>query len=256
MSEKIAFVTGGTGGLGSAIVTRLLAESYQVLPWSRHPAPRGTEAAGCLWSPALDVQQSLAAWHRHVNADIEAYGTPDMLVVAHGAAPCVKATVDLTEADVETVWQTDIWGTFAACQTVGRAMLARRRGSIVIVSSIHSKVTYTQRLPYSVAKSALSGLVRSLALEWGPHGLTVNAVCPWQCAGVRTERFIAAAAARGEDLRTAYLERSPLRRLIAPEEVADAVLFLVQNRACNGLEVVLDGGVSQSMWYKSFAEHA
>jgi len=97
-------------------------------------------------------------------------------------------------------------------------------------------------------------MARSLALEWGPLGIRVNALAPWQTAGERTDRFVRAAKAQGVDLLAAYVATSPLRRLILPEEVADAVLFLASNGGMTGQTLVLDAGVSASMWMRPFTD--
>ena len=131
-------------------------------------------------------------------------------------------------------------------------MVTRHQGAIVLLSSLHAWQTYPARTAYAASKAAIGGLMRSLALEWGPLGVRVNALLPWQVDGPRSQALIAAAAAHGEDLREAYLRRTPLRRLVTPAEVAGAVVFLLQNSAMHGGELVLDGGVSASMWYQPF----
>ena len=264
MIAPLAIVTGATGTLGGAVVKRLWRTGWSVLALGRSPeklqglhdwlntAPHGERQVHytvAMEFPGADYARVAAYCECHQRLD----GEVTLLVVCHGADPCVKPTLDLTTEEVEHVWQTDVLATLRLCQAIGRVMIAQRDGAIVIVSSVHSTVTYPERTAYSLAKSALSGLVRSLAVEWGVYGVRTNAILPWQCTGERTDSFIAGhREITGEDLGELYRQRSPMRRLILPGEVADAVLFLADNQAVNGHELVLDGGVIQSMWYQGF----
>jgi NAD(P)-dependent dehydrogenase (short-subunit alcohol dehydrogenase family) len=208
--------------------------------------------AGSLHQVVFDVRNPQASWYACMLDLVSEYGTPELLVVAHGAAPAIAPAIALEGHHFADVLLTDVWGAFMACQSVGNYMVQQKRGTIVLLSSLHAKQTYPQRVAYSMAKSALSGLVRSLAIEWGPSGVRTNAILPWQCTGPRTEAFLAAAHAQGEDLEEAYLRKSPLRRLITPEDIAETVLWLARTESINGAEIIMDGGVSQSMWYQPF----
>lgn len=254
----LALVTGATGGIGSVIVQRLLREGYDVIACGRNQAKldvlRVTHTS-ILSTPCFDVRQSLDAWQSTITATAEAFGVPDLLVIAHGAAPLPVATIDLTEAQAREVWDTDVWGTFAACKTVGRFMLDAGHGCIVIVSSLHARQTYPSRVPYATAKSALSGMARALAVEWGRHKIRTNVLLPWQVRGERSTQMAETLREEtGEDLLELYRQRSPMRRLLEPEDIAHAVVCCAQNPALNGAEIVLDGGVSQSMWYQGYKE--
>jgi NAD(P)-dependent dehydrogenase (short-subunit alcohol dehydrogenase family) len=183
--------------------------------------------------------------------------SPDLLVVAHGAKPVITPTITDDAADaLEQVFQVDVLGAFHLCQAVGRRMLENQHGTIVLISSLHAYQTYPERIPYVVAKTAMCGLARGLAVDWGRYGIRTNAILPWQVTGARTQTLANAAKAFGEDLLEAYRQKSPMRRLIEPEDIAEAVLWLERTPSANGMEVVLDGGVAQSMWYKPFLEES
>ena len=154
---------------------------------------------------------------------------------------------------MRTVYEIDVLGTFALCQLAGHFMLRQRQGTIALVSSLHGRMTYPQRVPYATAKAALGGLARALAVEWGCQGIRVNTLLPWQVESLRTQRFIDTAAQHGEDLREAYTRRSPMRQLAAAEDIAATILWLARTPSVTGQEIVLDCGVSASMWYKNYA---
>lgn len=264
MTAPLAIVTGATGTLGGAVVKLLWHTGDSILALGRSPAKLQALHDWLHTTLHSDQQGHYTVAMEFPTADytrLTAYcechqqlgGEVAMLVICHGDAPCVKPTLDLTAQEVEHVWQTDVLATLRVCQAVAPIMMQRQSGAIVIVNSLHSKLTYPERTAYSMAKSALSGLVRSLAVEWGAYGIRVNSVCPWQCTGERTDSFITQHHEdTGEDLGELYRQRSPIRRLIEPSEVARAVLLLAANQAINGHELVLDGGVSQSMWYRGF----
>ena len=255
---KLAIVTGASGGIGSAIVTRLIHDGYAVIGMARDDTKMArladTLPVHRFHQVLMDVTSSQSIWYSRMLDLVSEYGTPEVLVIAHGAAPVIAPTVSLEASRFCEVLLTDVYGAFIACQSVGGYMVRARRGSIIVISSLHAKMTYPQRLAYSVAKSGLSGLVRSLALEWGPSNVRTNAILPWQVRGPRSQAFMDAAKAEGKDLEELYKQRSPMRRLVEPVEVAEAVMFLASNLAMNGCELVMDGGVSGSMWYQGFAE--
>ena len=254
--HKLAMVTGATGGLGSVITARLIHEGYDVVALARDPAKMSQLCdalpVGHFHQVLFDVCSSQALWYARMLDVVSEYGDPELLIVAHGAAPVTTPTVSLEGASFADVLLTDVWGTFMACQSVGNYMVRRQRGSIVLLSSLHARHTYPARMAYATSKAAVCGIARALAVEWGPYNVRVNTVLPWQCAGVRTSTMVEAAKVEGYDLEEAYRQRCPMRRLITPEEVAETVLFLARNDAMNGCELVLDGGVSQSMWYQPF----
>lgn len=260
MMRPLAVVTGATGGIGSAVVRRLLRAEYDILAVAtdaeRLQSLQETDPQH-IFPLALNVCVSQSVWLTSLMTAFDYYGidpTIDVLVCAHGYPPVKTPSITLSMHDeFIPVVLTDIGGTFLSAQAVVPYMIRQQRGSMVFISSLHAHQTYPARAAYAAAKAGIGGMARSLALEWGHVGITVNTLLPWQVAGTRT--FLLAhqhEQATGEDLLTQYQHRSPQRRLVSEEDVADAALFLLQNRSCNGMELVLDGGVSASMWYKDF----
>ena len=243
--QPVAVVTGATGGIGGAVVQRLRTEGYIVVGLSRAAGSGADLHLPCDVRTDADVHEAAGAVRvRH--------GRCDALVCCHGHWPVTTPTLALDPRTFLEVLQTDVGGTLHVCQHFGAMMLTQHQGAIVLLSSLHAWQTYPARTAYAASKAAIGGLMRSLALEWGPLGVRVNALLPWQVDGPRSQALIEAAQAQGEDLREAYLRRTPLRRLVAPAEVASAVVFLLHNTVMNGCELPLDGGVSCSMWYHPF----
>jgi NAD(P)-dependent dehydrogenase (short-subunit alcohol dehydrogenase family) len=155
----------------------------------------------------------------------------------------------------QKLWQCDVMGAVHLCELVGRRMVEQRRGSIVLVSSMHAHATYPQRAPYVMAKSALCGLTRALAVEWGPSNVRVNALVPWQVQNERSEAVAAQEwAESGIDTLELYRQRSPLRHLVTAEDIARTVLWLTETPSMSGAEISVDCGVGASMWHRPFLE--
>lgn len=252
--SKLAIVTGATGGLGGAIVKELVLAGYEVIACGRDAEKMVALAreSPCIIPRIFDLTlPEEITWAMEVELHMR---KPDVLVCAHGATPCTAPSLSLTKENIMTIWHTDVMGAFLMSQVVGARMVQQKHGSIVLVSSAHAHATYPSRVPYVLAKSAIVGMARALAVEWGPYNVRVNAVTPWQCTGERSDAVAAhELATSGVDTLELYRQRSPLRRLVTPEDVAKAVLFCAENESMSGQEVRLDCGVGASMWHRPFA---
>jgi len=246
--QGLAVVSGSTGGIGSSIVKYLAAHGWHVVGITHARSVQKSDI------PLYKVDMGNAAHVRAVADNIaQCHGLCDALILAHGHRPVTTPSVTLTVQDFTSVLYADVIGTFVLAQAFGVAMLrAGGHGSIVAISSLHARQTYPARMPYAAAKAAVCSMLRSLALEWGPQGIRVNTILPWQVAGSRTETFVAEAQDRGEDLAGAYLSRSPIRQFIDPLDIAKTVAWLLNTPSVHGAEIVLDGGVSASMWHEPY----
>ncbi|HXH10776.1 MAG TPA: SDR family oxidoreductase [Alphaproteobacteria bacterium] len=249
----VAIVTGASGDIGRAVVDRLLRENWAVMMFSRntrggladtHNSMRDKYPMAILRSCTGSVTDHGAVDDMLMLVN-KVMGPIDLLVTAHGAKPSIHKSETMPMWDFLRIIESDVVGTFNVCQRVGRVMLRQGYGSIVNISSVHSIATYPCRSAYAAAKSAVVGLSRVLAIEWAQGGVRVNVVSPWQVSGSRTRSI------NGKQTRE-MLQSNPSGRLIEPEEVAAAVMFLHNTPAMNGHNLVLDGGLTASAWYMPY----
>jgi NAD(P)-dependent dehydrogenase (short-subunit alcohol dehydrogenase family) len=153
------------------------------------------------------------------------------------------------------VLEVNLVAPFLLCKAFGKIMLQQRRGSIVNVASIAGLAAVADRSAYNASKHGLIGLTRTLAAEWGGHGVRVNAVCPgW----VKTEMDIADQAG-GNYTDQDIIERVPMARFARPEDIANAIAFLAdeqQSAFVNGHALTVDGGwTTDASWNSLRLQH-
>lgn len=216
--KRRAFVTGGSRGIGAALAGELSRQGFEV------------------WSPGraeLDLSDP-SSIDRFTRAHA---GSVDVLVNNAGIN-FLKALPELDAATWEQMRQVNVAAPLRLIQWVTPFMRAQKWGRILNISSIFSLVTRERRGAYSMTKAALNALTRSAAVELGPDGILVNALCPGYVETEMTSRNNSPAEL--EKIR----ETIPLRRLALPEELARVAGFLCseQNNYITGQAVVADGG--------------
>ncbi len=240
---RTVVVTGGAGGIGRATVQRFAAAGERVLALGRDGV--ALDALG-VDSFVCDVTDESAV--AGVFADI---GDVDVLVNNAGigeSAPLRTTTLDSWRRHLDV----NATGPFLCMRAVVPGMRSRGSGAVVTVASTAGRAGVPYTAAYSASKHAVIGLTRAVASEVAGTGVRVNAVCPTFVRTDMTERSIANIVERTgrtpEQAEAALAAAAPLGRLLEPEEVADAIVFLASPAAAaiNGQAVVIDGGGIQA----------
>jgi NAD(P)-dependent dehydrogenase (short-subunit alcohol dehydrogenase family) len=239
VTPRVAVVTGANRGIGRAVAIALAADGFDVAVTARDPATLAdtvvdVEKAGAMALPlACDVrdEESVTAM-----AAAAAGLRPVHTVVANaGVAGPTAPLHELTLAEWRDCLATDLDGVFLTFRAFVPALIQAGEGCLIAISSMTGKRPLHGRTPYAAAKMGVIGLVRTLALELGPHGVRVNAVCPGAVAGPRIEDVVRKqAAARGiseDEALAAFTGTSPLGRLVEAGEVARACAYLASDGA-------------------------
>jgi 3-oxoacyl-[acyl-carrier protein] reductase len=241
----VAVITGATGGIGSATARLFAREGAKLVLGYRSGADRAkaiSKACEELGAETLSLRVDVTDQedvHRFIAESHKTFGKIDCLVAVHGfwsADIWEKRMVDITEDEWRAVLDNDLKGTFHLCKSAVPYMVKQKKGSVVLMCSSPVFSGHDRGGLFSVAKSGIGALVKSLTLEYKPY-VRANAVAP---GNVRTKWL--------DDLpsqeRAQYEMESPLQRLIEPEEVACVIAFLASDlaSAVNGQIVVVDGG--------------
>jgi 3-hydroxybutyrate dehydrogenase len=252
VNGRTAVITGGGRGVGAAVAARLARAGASVLVVSRTVSQVEAVAARLradgyvAYADTCDVGDRTSI-ERLASVATERLGRVDILVnnagVAH-AAPLHKTSLD----DWNRMIAINATGAFLCLKAFFPGMLERQWGRVVNVASVVGLSADRYIAAYAASKHALVGLTRAAAAEAAPHGITVNAVCPGYLATDMTRETIARivqATGRTEaQALEAILQTTPQKRLIEPDEVAEAVAYLCTDaaRSVNGETLVIDGG--------------
>jgi len=236
----ITLVTGGGQGIGFATAQKLIADGGRVCILDLNGAAEAAAKLGA--GKAIGVAGDVTA-EADVDAAVartlDAFGGLDALVTSAGIVrvePALEASAD-TFAKTLMV---NVLGSFLPAQRAGRVMARSGGGAIVLVGSVYGAGGAPSRTAYCASKGAVHNLTRSLAVEWGPLGIRVNAVAP---TGTRTP-MVQDLIDRGVYDLAGVTGRTPLGRLAEPEEVASAIAYLVSDaaRMVTGTVLPVDGG--------------
>lgn len=240
LAGRTALVTGAESGLGRAIATAFVDAGARVAgaDLGVPPDESGSVSPGGVTRLHVDVadRDGVAGC---VVAAIEALGGIDVCVNCAGVGGRAPAT-DYPDELWDRVMAINLTGSFAMARSVGRHMVARGSGSIVNIASVGGLVGYPGSVGYQASKGAIVQMTRTLAVEWGPHGVRVNAIAPGHIATELVQRQWVVEP----ELREFFLSRTPLGRLGDPADVANAAVFLASDasRMVTGQVLAVDGG--------------
>ncbi len=244
---KTALVTGGTRGIGLAIVRALRSEGAKVIAITKSKDQIVAFHKEFAEDPLATAELADVRDRASLEALRASLTDLDILIPNAGVNTRIKA-LELPDEPLHEMLDTNLYGVFITCQTFAPMLVKKGEGRVVITSSVSAIHGMELRAAYAATKAGLSGLVRALAVEWGPLGLTVNAVGPGVIETPLTRAYMDAHPERVE----ATVANTPLRRIGTPEDVADVVLFLASDAArfITGQTVFVDGGLSAgSAWW-------
>jgi NAD(P)-dependent dehydrogenase (short-subunit alcohol dehydrogenase family) len=254
LSDKVAMVTGGGRGIGRAISVAFAADgaSVALVATGRESLEDTAQVIRATGGRALvsvtDVADESGV-QRAVAATIAEFGRLDILVNNAGITGPTTPIVELDRSDWDRTLAVNVTGAYLCAKHAVPHMLARGAGRVINITSVAGSIGYALRSPYAVSKWGMIGFTRSLALEVGPQGVTVNAIAPGSVRGERLDGVIrkrAAALGRapGDIEREFFVEPSALKRMIDPEEIAAMALFLASDdaRSITGETITVSAG--------------
>ena len=246
LQDHHVLVTGGSRGIGAAIVQKALAEGARV-SFIDIERQAGEDLVQALPAPdrchfgtgSVCAAADIARVHDEA---VLRFG-PVTGLVNNAGRNSYADPVAMTEAEWEDVFSVDLKAAWLVARQVLPGMIAMRRGSIVNIASIHAEMTYPGFFPYAAAKSGLVGLTRSLALDMGKHQIRVNALSPGYTETHLVREFF---AMNDPSLRQKALDVHPLGRMGQPSEIASCAVFLLSDEASfvTGANWLVDGGLS------------
>jgi 3-oxoacyl-[acyl-carrier protein] reductase len=259
LKDRIALVAASSQGLGKAVAMGLAREGTKLALCARTPAALEQTAAEIRSETGADVlartvdvtvYDQVRAFVSEAN---QRFGRID-ICVANAGGPPSKTFAETTVADWESAAGLNLMSTVYLAREVLPGMQQRRWGRFIAITSVTVKQPVEGLILSNSVRSAVAGLVKTLANEYGPYDVLVNNVCPGYTATARLEslsgKLAAAESVPVDEIKKRWSAQVPLRRLGRPEEFANLVVFLASERASyiNGVSIAVDGGLVKGLY--------
>lgn len=239
LQGRRALVTGGSRGIGLAVVEELAELGARVVAVARDTGPLADRRGDNVHAVAADVTRPEER-RRALDETVRLLGGLDILVNNAGANVRRRA-LDYQDGEYESIMRLNLEAAFELSRLSHPALRDAGTAAIVNMASVAGLAHLRTGAPYAMSKAAMIQMTRNLACEWAGDGIRVNAVAPWYIATPLAEQVLS-----DEDYRRQVLERTPMGRVGEPEEVAGTVAFLCMPRSgyITGQCVAVDGGFS------------
>lgn len=218
MKRKTALITGGSRGIGLAISKRFKTQGIKVLAPTRKEMDLLSDA-------------SIDAYLNHLKEPVD-------ILVNNAGINLIAPITELTDDNIRDTFQVNLLAPLRIIRKLAPEMIKQKYGRIINIGSIWGSITKPKRITYTITKSGLEGLTRSIAMELAPHNILVNCVAPGYVDTELTKK-------NNSPAELSKIKRSiPLQRLCEPSEIAEVVLFLSsdKNSYITGQTITVDGG--------------
>jgi gluconate 5-dehydrogenase len=245
LTGQTALITGGGTGLGLGVARCLASAGARVVLVGRRKSEL-ENAVASLGANAVALPGDITKLETVPTLvdDAEKCAGPISILVNNAGVHLKKPAVATSDAEFASVLQTHVFGAFALTRECGRRMVERRAGSIIFTASMTAVMGMPLVVAYSAAKSAYVGMVRSLATEWGPHGVRVNAIAPGWIGSAMLDQALSGDPAR----RAKILGRIPAGGFGEPDDIGWAAVYLASRagKYVSGVLLPVDGGAAES----------